>query len=43
MLDETHEKMSEDNSTRLRTIVSALAVIYVVTFLGWFLTGHARP
>ena len=37
MADETHHKMSEDNPTRLRIIVSALAVIYVMTFLGGFL------
>jgi len=29
--------LSEGNSTRLRTIVSALAVIYVMTFLSGFL------
>lgn len=37
MAEENHQKMSEDNSTRLRTIVSALAVIYVMTFLSGFL------
>jgi len=37
MADETHHKMSEDNPTRLRMIVSALAVIYVMTFLSGFL------
>jgi len=37
MADETHLKMSEDKSTKLRVIVSALAVIYVMTFLGGFL------
>jgi len=29
--------MSEDNTTRLKSIVSVLAVIYIVTFLGGFL------
>jgi hypothetical protein len=37
MPDETHQKTTEDNSTRLRAIVAALAVIYVMTFLGGFL------
>jgi len=37
MADEIHQQMREDNSTRLRTIVSTLAVIYVVTFLSGFL------
>ncbi len=37
MAEETHQKMSEDNSTRLRITVSALAVIYVMTFLSGFL------
>ena len=37
MADETHHKMSEDNPTRLRIVVSALAVIYVMTFLSGFL------
>ena len=37
MTEETHQKMGEDNSTRLRIIVSALAVIYVMTFLSGFL------
>ena len=37
MAEETHQRMSEDNSTRLRVTVSALAVIYVMTFLGGFL------
>ena len=37
MAEATHQKMSEDNSTRLRIIVSALAVIYVMTFLSGFL------
>jgi hypothetical protein len=37
MADETHHKMSEDNPTRLRIIVSALAVIYVMTFVSGFL------
>ena len=37
MADETHHKMSEGNPTRLRIIVSALAVVYVMTFLSGFL------
>ena len=37
MADETHQKMSKDNSTRLRILVSALAVTYVMTFLSGFL------
>ena len=37
MADETHQRMSEDNSTKLRIIVSALAVTYVMTFLSGFL------
>ena len=37
MTDETHQRMSEDNSTKLRIIVSALAVTYVMTFLSGFL------
>ena len=37
MADETHQKTSEDNSTRLRLTVSALAVTYVMTFLSGFL------
>jgi hypothetical protein len=37
MAEATHQKMSEDNSTRLRITASALAVIYVATFLGGFL------
>ena len=37
MADETHQRMSEDNSTRLRIIVSALAVTYAMTFLSGFL------
>lgn len=36
MANETHHKTSEDNPTRLRIIVSALAVIYVMTFLSGF-------
>jgi len=36
MADETHHKMSQDYSTRLRLIVSALAVIYVMTFVSGF-------
>ena len=37
MDEETHRKMIEDNSTRLRIVVSALAFIYVLTFVGGFL------
>ena len=37
MAEATHQKMSEDNSTRLRITVSALAVIYVMTCLSGFL------
>jgi len=37
MAEATHQKMSEDNSTRLRITVAALAVIYVMTFLSGFL------
>ena len=37
MADETHRKMSKDNSTRLRIIVSALMVTYVMTFVSGFL------
>jgi len=37
MAEATHQKMSEDNSTRLRITVSALAVTYVMTFLSGFL------
>lgn len=37
MAEETHQQMKDDNSTRLRTIVSTLAVIYVATFLSGFL------
>ena len=37
MADETHKKKSEENSTRLRVIVFALAVTYVLTFLSGFL------
>ena len=37
MAEETHQKMSEDNSTKLRIIVSALTLIYVLTFVGGFL------
>jgi len=36
MADETHHKTSGDNPTRLRQIVSALAVIYVMTFFSGF-------
>ena len=35
MAEET--QMSEDNSTRLRIVASALALLYVMTFLGGFL------
>ena len=37
MADETQQKMSKDSSTRLRILVSALAVTYVLTFLSGFL------
>ena len=37
MAEATCQKMSEDNSTRLRITVSALAVTYVMTFLSGFL------
>jgi len=37
MAEETHQKTSEDNSPKLRTYVSTLAVIYVMTFLSGFL------
>jgi len=37
MPEATHQIMSEDNSTMLRITVSALAVIYVLTFLSGFL------
>ena len=37
MADETHKRKSEENSTRLRVIVFALAVTYVLTFLSGFL------
>ena len=37
MAEATHQKVSEDNSTRLRIVVSALAVTYVMTFLSGFL------
>jgi len=37
MADETHHKMSGDDQTRLRLVVSALAVIYVMTFVSGFL------
>jgi hypothetical protein len=37
MADDTHQKMREDNSTRLRIIVSGLAATYVMTFLSGFL------
>jgi hypothetical protein len=35
--EETHQEMSEDNSTKLRIVVSALTMIYVLTFAGGFL------
>ena len=37
MADETHHKMTEDNPRRLKRIVTALAMIYVMTFLSGFL------
>jgi Cu/Ag efflux pump CusA len=37
MADEAHHEMSEDNPPRLKIIVSALAVVYVMTFLSGFL------
>ena len=37
MADETHDKMSEDNPRRLKIIASALAMVYVMTFLSGFL------
>jgi len=37
MADETHDKMNEEDPRRLKMTVSALAVIYVMTFLGGFL------
>ena len=37
MAGETDQRMSDDNSTRLRLIVSALAVTYVMTFVSGFL------
>ena len=37
MADETHQRMSKDNSTRLRILDSALAVTYGMTFLSGFL------
>ncbi len=37
MAEETHQKMSEDNSTKLRIVISALTLIYVLTFAGGFL------
>lgn len=37
MAEETHQQMSEDNSTRLRVVVSALVVIYAMSFLSGFL------
>ena len=37
MADETHHKMSEETLRRLKILVSALAVIYVVTFVSGFL------
>ena len=35
--EEAHQQMRGDNSARLRTIVSAMAVTYVLTFLSGFL------
>ena len=37
MTEETHRKADEDDSTRLKVIVAALAVTYVMTFLSGFL------
>lgn len=37
MAEQTNQAISEDNSPRLRTIVAALAAIYVMTFAGGFL------
>ena len=37
MAEATQQNVSKDNSTRLRITVSALAVIYVMTFLSGFL------
>jgi len=37
MADETHDKMNEEDLRRLKMTVSALAVIYVLTFLSGFL------
>lgn len=37
MADDSHDKMIEDNPRRLKGIVAALAVIYVMTFLSGFL------
>ena len=37
MADEIHQQMREDNSTRLRVVISALAMLYAMTFLGGFL------
>jgi cytochrome bd-type quinol oxidase subunit 2 len=37
MADETHHRMSEEDLGRLKILVSALAVIYVMTFLSGFL------
>ena len=37
MADDTHQGMSEDNSTKLRMIVAALAMLYVLTFVSGFL------
>ena len=36
MADDTHHTMREDNPGRLRLFVSALAVIYVMTFVSGF-------
>jgi len=37
MSEIANQRTSEDNSTKLRMTVSAMAVIYVLTFLGGFL------
>ncbi len=37
MAEKTHQKRSDDYSTRIRITVSALAVIYVMAFLSGFL------
>lgn len=41
MAEATHQEMSNDNSTKLRIAVSALAVCYVMTFLCGFLQATA--